>query len=158
MTLEWHLVTLRWPIVTLRWPNVTLRLPKVILRWPIVSLRWPILTLRWPLVTLRWPSKFSVTSSKLKDLSGPLGPFNDHPLPILAWPLPELHNTFIIIRLNLVKIWFSQNTFLIIFFTGRAFIMVKCILKLVFEFWFHLQNPRKQPKKVIFEKSKITVF
>ena len=61
-------------------------------------------------------------------------------------------------RLNLVKIWFSQNTFLITFFTGRAFIMVKCILKLVFVFWFHLQNPRKQPKKVIFEKSKITVF
>ena len=37
-------------------------------------------------------------------------------------------------RLNLVKIRFSQNTFLIIFFTGRTFIMVKCNLKLVFEF------------------------
>ena len=38
-----------------------------------------------------------------------------------------------IVRLNLVKIRFSQNTFLIIFFTGRTFIMVKCILKLVLE-------------------------
>ena len=36
--------------------------------------------------------------------------------------------------------------------------MVKCILKLVLEFKFHLENPRKQPKKLIFEKWKITVF
>ena len=64
----------------------------------------------------------------------------------------------VISRLNLVKIWFSQNTFLIFFFTARAFIMVKCILKLVLEFKFHLENPRKQPKKLIFEKWKITVI
>ena len=37
-------------------------------------------------------------------------------------------------RLNLAKIWFSQNAFFIFFFTGRVSIMVKYIIKLVLEF------------------------
>ena len=52
----------------------------------------------------------------------------------------------IISRLNLVKLWFSENAFFIFFFTGRAFIIVNYIIKLVSEFQFDLRNPRKQPK------------
>ena len=40
----------------------------------------------------------------------------------------------VIIRLNLVKIRFSQNAFFIFFFTGGAFIVVKYNIKLVLEF------------------------
>ena len=52
----------------------------------------------------------------------------------------------LMLRLNLVKIWFSENAFFIFFFTGRAFIIVNYIVKLVSEFLFDLRNPRKQPK------------
>ena len=58
----------------------------------------------------------------------------------------------------MVKIWIPQNTFFSWFFTGRAFIMVYYIIKLVLEFQFDLQNPLKQPKMWIFEKWKIIVF
>ena len=57
-----------------------------------------------------------------------------------------------------METWFPQNTFFIWFFTGRAFIMVYYIIKLVLEFQFDLQNPLKQPKMWIFEKWKIVVF
>ena len=39
-----------------------------------------------------------------------------------------------IIRLNLVKIRFSQNAFFIFLFTGGAFIVVKYNIKLVLKF------------------------
>ena len=58
----------------------------------------------------------------------------------------------------MVKIWFPQNTFLSWFFTGRAFVMVYYIIKLVLEFQFDLQNPLKQPKMWFFFKWKIIVF
>jgi len=45
-----------------------------------------------------------------------------------------------------------------LFFTGRAFIVIRHTLKLALEFQFDLQNPLKQPKKSIFEKWKIIVF
>ena len=61
-------------------------------------------------------------------------------------------------RFRMVKIWIPQNTFFSWFFTGRAFIMVYYIIKLVLEFQFDLQNPLKQPKMWIFEKWKIIVF
>ena len=57
-----------------------------------------------------------------------------------------------IVRLNLVKIRFSQNAFFIFFFTGSAFIVVKYIIKLVLEFLIDLQNPRKQAKVWNFDK------
>ena len=41
--------------------------------------------------------------------------------------------------------WFLKNTFFILFFTGRTFLMVKYIIKLVLELKFLLHNPRKQP-------------
>ena len=52
----------------------------------------------------------------------------------------------LMIRFRMVKIWFPQNTFFSWFFTGRAFVMVYYIIKLVLEFQFDLQNPLKQPK------------
>ena len=57
-----------------------------------------------------------------------------------------------IVRFRMVKIWFPHNTFFSWFFTGRAFIMVYYIIKLVLAFQFDLQNPLKQPKMWIFEK------
>ena len=51
-----------------------------------------------------------------------------------------------ILRLYSVKIWLSKNAFFILFFNGRAFIMVKNNIKLVLEFQFDLQNPLKQQK------------
>ena len=45
-----------------------------------------------------------------------------------------------------------------LFFTGRAFIVIRHTLKLVLEFQFDLQNPLKQPIMWIFEKWKIIVF
>ena len=64
----------------------------------------------------------------------------------------------LICRFRLVIIWFPQNTFFISFFTGREFIMVYHISKLVLKFQFDLQNPLKQPKMRIFEKWKIIVL
>ena len=64
----------------------------------------------------------------------------------------------IMIRLYSVKIWLSKNAFFILFFNGRAFIMVKNNIKLVLEFQFDLKNPLKQPEMWIFEKWKIIVF
>ena len=64
----------------------------------------------------------------------------------------------IITRLNLVNTWFSQNTFFIVFFTGTAFILVNYIIKLVLEYQFNLQNPRKQTKMWIFETNKNPLF
>ena len=60
-------------------------------------------------------------------------------------------------RLYSVKIWFSKNAFFMLFFTRRAFIMVKYMIKLVLEFQFDLQNPLEQQKMWIFEKWKIIV-
>ena len=45
-----------------------------------------------------------------------------------------------------------------LFFTGRAFIVIRHILKLVLQFQFDLQSPLKQPKMLIFEKWKNMVF
>ena len=45
-----------------------------------------------------------------------------------------------------------------LFFTGRAFIEIRHILKLVLQFQFDLQSPLKQPKMLIFEKWKNMVF
>ena len=45
-----------------------------------------------------------------------------------------------------------------LFFTGRAIIVIMHTLKLVLEFKFDLQNPIKQPKMLIFDKSKVIVF
>ena len=68
----------------------------------------------------------------------------------------NIANTYIIIitgcfyrlspisRFRMMKIWLPQNTFFILLFTGRAFIMVKYIIKLVLELQFYLQKPRKQ--------------
>ena len=61
-------------------------------------------------------------------------------------------------RLNLVKTWFSKNTFFILFFTGRPFIMVNYIIKLVLEFQFAMQNPRKQTKMLIFQRNRNQCF
>ena len=63
-----------------------------------------------------------------------------------------------IARLNLVKTWFSKNTFFILFFTGRPFIKVNFIIILVLEFQFAMQNPRKQTKMWIFERNKNYCF
>ena len=63
-----------------------------------------------------------------------------------------------ILRLNLVNTWFSQNTFFIVFFTGTAFILFNYIIKLVLEYQFNLQNPRKQKKMWIFETNKNPLF
>ena len=56
--------------------------------------------------------------------------------PIRSFSLLKVssRDTKIIIRLNLVKIRFSQNAFFIFFFTGGAFIVVKYNIKLVLEF------------------------
>ena len=62
------------------------------------------------------------------------------------------------LRLYSVKIWLSKNAFFILFFNGRAFIMVKNNIKLVLEFQFDLKNPLKQPEMWIFEIWKIIVF
>ena len=62
------------------------------------------------------------------------------------------------LRFRMVKVWFPQNAFFSLYFTGRAFIMVYYIIKLVLEFQFDLQNPLKQPKMWIFEKWKIIGF
>ena len=67
-------------------------------------------------------------------------------------------NSWKIIRFRMVKIWFPQNTIFSWFFTGRAFIMVSYIIKLVLTFQFDLQNPLKQPKMWILEKWKIIGF
>ena len=64
----------------------------------------------------------------------------------------------VISRFRMVKIWFPQNAFFILFFSGRTFILVYYIIKLVLEFQFDLQNPLKLPKMRIFEKWKIIVF
>ena len=45
-----------------------------------------------------------------------------------------------------------------LFFTGRAFIVIRHILKLVLQFQFDLQSPLKQPKMLIFEKWKNMVL
>ena len=45
-----------------------------------------------------------------------------------------------------------------LFFTERAFIVIRHTLKLVLEFHFDLQNHLKQPKMWIFEKWKLIVF
>ena len=68
------------------------------------------------------------------------------------------HHRLTIGRLNLVKIRFSENAFFIFFFTGGAFIIVNHIIKLVLEFQFALQNPRKQQKCGFLKIIKITVF
>ena len=52
----------------------------------------------------------------------------------------------------------NDTAFFMLFFTGRAFIVIRHTLKLALEFQFYLQNPFKQPKKSIFEKWKIIVF
>ena len=70
----------------------------------------------------------------------------------------EWHNITTIYRLNLVKIWFSENTFFVFFFTGRAFIIVNYIIKLVLEFQFDLQNLRKQPKLWTFKNYNFLFF
>ena len=89
------------------------------------------------------------------------------PFPSLSlqhWKCPEffiiaIHTIYMmimtIIRFRMVKVWFPQNAFFSLFFTGRAFIMVYYILKLVLEFQFDLQNPLKQPKTWIFENGKL---
>ena len=75
------------------------------------------------------------------------------------WFYPwEYRLYYIICRFRMVKKWFPQNTFFSWFFTGRAFIMVYYIIKLVLAFQFDLQNPLKQPIMWIFEKWKIIVF
>ena len=65
---------------------------------------------------------------------------------------------YIIPRLNLVNTWFSHNKFFIFFFTGTAFILFNYIIKLVLEYQFNLQNPRKQKKMWIFETNKNPLF
>ena len=50
---------------------------------------------------------------------------------------------FDITRLYSVKIWFSENAFFMLFFTERAFIVIRHTLKLVMKFAFDLKKPRK---------------
>ena len=66
--------------------------------------------------------------------------------------------SLIMTRLNLVKTWFSPNIFFIVFLTGTAFNLFNYIIKLVMEYQFNLQNPRKQKKMWIFETNKNPLF
>ena len=112
-----------------------------------IEVRPPTLLLRW-----WWDGGGQVApelwSPQVVSISPPPLPVQD-----TAWS-----TRYSIVRFRMVKIWIPQNTFFSWFFTGRAFIMVYYIIKLVLAFQFDLQNPLKQPIMWIFEKWKIIVF
>ena len=98
-------VTHSYPKVTYSYPRVTYSDPKVTYRDPThLSLPppgppEPLLAISWVKLNLRvggWVVLGKGLSFEAFHLTG-------HPLPILAWPLPELHNS--VFRLRMLATW-----------------------------------------------------